>query len=75
VTSELGDVVLCTWLTVEVTDATELKANYVAELVFEPTQQLVVEKYADSEGLGRVGLLEGNTLVMLGKVTNVVFRE
>jgi elongation factor 1-alpha len=59
----------------KVTDATEIKANYVAELVFEPTQQLVVEKYADSEGLGRVGLLEGNSLVMLGKVTNVVFRD
>jgi len=59
----------------KVTDATEIKANYVAELVFEPTQQLVVEKYTDCEGLGRVGLLEGNSLVMLGKVTNVVFRD
>jgi len=59
----------------KVTDANEIKAGYVAELVFEPTQQFVVEKYADSEGLGRVGLLEGNTLVMLGKVTDVVFRE
>jgi elongation factor 1-alpha len=59
----------------KVTDATDIKAGYVAELVFEPQQQLVVEKYADSEGLGRVGLLEGNTLVMLGKVTDVVFKE
>jgi elongation factor 1-alpha len=57
----------------KVTDATEIKAGYVAELVFEPQQQFVVEKYGDSEGLGRVGLLEGNTLVMLGKVTDVVF--
>jgi len=59
----------------KVTDASEIKAGFVAELVFEPQQQFVVEKYTDSEGLGRVGLLEGNTLVMLGKVTNVVFRE
>lgn len=59
----------------KVTDATEIKAGYVAELVFEPQQQFVVEKYGDCEGLGRVGLLEGNTLVMLGKVTDVTFRE
>lgn len=29
VTSELGDVVLCTWLTVEMTDATELESRIV----------------------------------------------
>jgi len=59
----------------KVTDATELKAGYVAELVFEPTKELVVEKYTDCEGLGRVGLLEGHSIVMLGKVTAVQFRE
>jgi len=59
----------------KVTDSIDIKAGYVAELVFEPQQQLVVEKYADSEGLGRVGFLEGNTLVLLGKVTDVTFRD
>jgi elongation factor 1-alpha len=57
----------------KVTDAQEIKAGFVAELVFEPQQPFVVEKYTDCEGLGRVGMLEGNTLVMLGKVTDVTF--
>ena len=52
-----------------------LKANMAAECVFEPQQPFVVEPFALSEGLGRVALLEGNTLIMLGKVTAVTYKE
>jgi elongation factor 1-alpha len=34
-------------------------------------QSLVVEPYDKCEGLGRVAIMEGNGVVMLGKVTKV----
>jgi elongation factor 1-alpha len=45
-----------------------LKSNEVAECTFEPLQRLVVETYKVCEGLSRVALMEGNGVVMLGKV-------
>jgi len=50
-----------------------LKANEMAELKFEPQQPFVVDTFKSCEGLGRVAILEGNSVVMLGKVTKVVF--
>jgi len=49
-----------------------IKANEVAECVFEPTQPFVVDTFKACEGLGRIAIMEGNTVVMLGKITNVV---
>jgi len=46
-----------------------LKANEVAECVFEPQQPFVVDTFKSCEGLGRIAIMEGNTVVMLGKVT------
>jgi len=46
-----------------------LKANEVAEVVFEPTQALIVDSFKNCEGLSRIAFLDGNTAVMLGKVT------
>jgi elongation factor 1-alpha len=48
-----------------------LKANELAEVVFEPQQPFVVEPFGQCEGLGRVAIMEGNTVVMLGKATAV----
>jgi len=48
-----------------------IKANEVAECVFEPTQPFVVDTFKSCEGLGRIAIMEGNTVVMLGKVTAV----
>jgi len=45
-----------------------VKANEMAELVFEPQQPFVVDLFKNCEGLGRVAILEGGTVVMLGKV-------
>jgi len=48
-----------------------LKSNEVAEAVFEPQNPLVVDSFKSCEGLSRIAFLEGNTAVMLGKVTKV----
>ncbi len=50
-----------------------VKANEMAELVFEPQQPFVVDKFTNSEGLGRLAILEGQQVVMLGKVVDVEF--
>jgi len=52
-----------------------IKANDVAELIFEPLQPFVVDKFQTCEGLGRVAIMEGNSVVMLGKVIDVTFQE
>merc|ERR1712118_624929 len=49
-----------------------LKSNEMAEVVFRPQQPLVVDSFKNCEGLPRIAFLDGNTAVMLGKVTKVV---
>jgi len=49
-----------------------LKANEMAQVSFQPQQPFVVDTFKNCEGLGRVAVMEGNTVVMLGKVTKVV---
>lgn len=48
-----------------------IKANELAECVFEPMQPFVVDTFKSCEGLGRIAIMEGNTVVMLGKITAV----
>eukprot|EP00474_Spongospora_subterranea_P008304 CRZ08762.1 hypothetical protein [Spongospora subterranea] len=48
-----------------------LKANEAAEVVFEPIQALVVDSFKNCEGLSRIAFLDGNSAVMLGKITAV----
>jgi len=48
-----------------------LKANEMAEVVFEPQQPFVVDTFKNCEGLGRVAIMEGNGVVMLGKIVDV----
>jgi elongation factor 1-alpha len=48
-----------------------LKANEMAQCTFEPQQPFVVDSFKNCEGLGRVAIMEGNSVVMLGKVTKV----
>jgi len=50
---------------------TMLKANEVAQVTFEPQQPFVVDTFKNCEGLGRIAVMEGNTVVMLGKVVTV----
>merc|ERR1712137_310410 len=51
-----------------------LKANEMAEVVFEPQQPFVVENFASCEGLGRIAIMEGASVVMLGKSSAVEFK-
>jgi len=51
-----------------------LKANEMAEVVFEPQQAFVCEPFDVCEGLGRVAIMEGASVVMLGKATAVEFK-
>ncbi len=49
-----------------------LKSNEMAEVVFRPQQPMVVDSFKNCEGLSRIAFLDGNTAVMLGKVTKVI---
>jgi elongation factor 1-alpha len=42
-----------------------IKTNEAAEVVFEPQQPFVVDTYSNCEGLGRVAIMEGNSVQML----------
>jgi len=48
--------------------AVELKTNDQAEAIFVPQQPMVVDSFANCEGLARIAFLDGNSAVMLGKV-------
>jgi len=52
-----------------------LKSNEVAEVVFAPQQPLVVDSFKNCEGLSRIAFLDGNSAVMLGKVTTTTAKE
>merc|ERR1711990_1376976 len=45
------------------------KAGEMGACVFEPQQPFVVDSFKVCEGLGRVAIMEGNSVVMLGKAT------
>jgi elongation factor 1-alpha len=53
-------------------DPTNIKANEMAEVVFAPQQPFVVDSFKNCEGLGRIAIMEGATVVMLGKVIDCV---
>ena len=46
-----------------------------AEIVFEPQQQLYLEDFEKCEGLGRIAVMDSNSLVMLGKVMSVEYKN
>ena len=45
-----------------------LKSNEMAECYFMPQQPLVCDSFKNCEGLSRVAFMDGNGVVMLGKV-------
>jgi translation elongation factor EF-1alpha len=52
----------------KVMNPTHVNGNDVAEIVFAPQQALVVDKFTNCEGLGRLAVFEGNQVQMLGKI-------
>jgi len=57
----------------KVEDPAYIKRNEVAQVQFEPQQPFVADTFKSCEGLGRVAIFEGNSVVMLGKITKVEF--
>merc|ERR1712010_259555 len=53
-------------------DPHSLKSNEMAEIVMAPQQPLVCDTFKNCEGLSRVAFMDGNGVVMLGKITSVV---
>jgi elongation factor 1-alpha len=48
-----------------------VKANDMAFICFTPASPFVCDTFKNSEGLGRIAILEGNGVVMLGKIMKV----
>merc|ERR1712010_87233 len=46
------------------------KSNEMAECAFQPQQPLVCDSFKNCEGLSRVAFMDGNGVVMLGKVVS-----
>lgn len=57
----------------KVEDPVSIKANEMAEVVFKPQHPFIVDSFNNCEGLGRVAIMEGNGVVMLGRVVKVEF--
>merc|ERR1711959_27742 len=51
-------------------DPHALKSNEMAQCTFEPQQPLVADSFKNCEGLSRIAFLDGNGVVMLGKVVS-----
>merc|ERR1712070_802424 len=52
-------------------DPHSLKSNEMAQVSFEPQQPLVADSFKSCEGLSRIAFMDGNGVVMLGKVVTV----
>jgi elongation factor 1-alpha len=59
----------------KVNDPPFVKANEMAQIEFVPQQDFVCASFKKCEGLGRIAIMEGNGVVMLGKVMSVVKKE
>merc|ERR1711975_102688 len=56
-------------------DPHSLKSNEMAECTFAPQQPLVCDTFKNCEGLSRVAFMDGNGVVMLGKVISCERKE
>lgn len=53
-------------------DPTSLKSNEMALCTFVPQQPLVCDSFNNCEGLSRIAFMDGNGVVMLGKIVSTV---
>merc|ERR1711967_221888 len=56
-------------------DPRSLKSNEMAQCSFQPQQPLVCDTFKNCEGLSRVAFMDGNGVVMLGKVVTCEKKE
>merc|ERR1712186_167258 len=59
----------------EMEDPHPLKSNEMAQCSFQPQQPLVCDTFKNCEGLSRVAFMDGNGVVMLGKVVTCERKE
>jgi len=59
----------------KVENAPYIEAGDQAEVVFEPKMPLVVTTFDECKPLGRVAAMDSNSLIMLGKVTEVTYKD
>ena len=52
-----------------------MEKNDNAEVTFIPKLPFFVTSYEDCPGLGRVAVMDSNNLIMLGKITQVVYKD
>ncbi|CAE8627871.1 unnamed protein product [Polarella glacialis] len=52
-----------------------LQSREMAQCKFEPQQPLVCDSFKHCEGLSRIAFMDGNGVVMLGKITSCQYRE
>jgi len=52
-----------------------IEAGDQAEVVFHPKMPIVVQPFDECKPLGRIAAMDSNSLIMLGKVTKVVYAE
>jgi len=56
-------------------DPHSLKSNEMAQVEFAPIQPFVVDSFKNCEGLSRIAFLDGNGVVMLGKVVKTITKK
>lgn len=56
-------------------DPTFIEQGDQAEIVFRPKMPLYVESFDSCPGLGRIAVMDSNTLRMLGKILSVKYKE
>merc|ERR1719428_749310 len=52
-----------------------IEANEQAEVVMEPKMPFVCAAYDDCKPLGRMAAMDSNSLIMLGRISSVVYKE
>merc|ERR1712048_1406642 len=60
---------------VKVDNPSHIEANEQAEVVMEPKMPFVCAAYDDCKPLGRMAAMDLNSLIMLGRITSVVWKE
>jgi len=55
----------------KVENPNSLKANEMAEIEMEPTQPIALDAFSKCEGLGRIAFMDGNSAIMLGRITKI----
>lgn len=58
----------------KVEDAEFVEKGDQAEITFTPQQPIYVNKFSECPGLGRIAVMDSNSLVMLGKITDVTWK-